>query len=184
MITVNLKVLATALTFAVAIPAAAFAVGSETDQTQPPAKTETSTKCKDGQVWDKDKKKCVDPKKSSLDDETLYHAARELAYAGQYRNALKVLSAMKNQDEPRVLNYKGYANRKAGNVKLGMSYYRQALAKDPNFILARSYMGMAYAEQGNMKEAKKQLVEISARGGRDTWAYTALKQTITSRTHY
>lgn len=178
------KSLAAALAIAVAMPAAAFAVGSETDQTKPPAKTETSTKCKDGEVWDKDKKKCVNPKKSSLDDDTLYQAARELAYAGQYRNALTVLSAMKNQDEPRVLNYKGYANRKAGNVKLGMSYYRQALAKDPNFILARSYMGMAYVEQGNVKEANKQLLEIRERGGSNTWAYTALKQTIASKTRY
>ncbi len=178
------KSLAAALAIAVAMPAAAFAVGSETDQTQPPAKTETSTKCKDGEVWDKDKKKCVNPKKSSLDDDTLYNAARELAYARQYRNALTVLSAMKNQDEPRVLNYKGYANRKAGNVKLGMSYYQQALAKDPNFILARSYMGMAYVEQGNMKEAKHQLYEIRERGGSNTWAYTALKQTIASKTRY
>ncbi|WP_442966672.1 tetratricopeptide repeat protein [Rhizobium sp. C1] len=180
----NFKMLAATLAIAVAMPAAAFAVGSETDQTKPPAKTETSTKCKDGEVWDKDKKKCVNPKKSSLDDDTLYQAARELAYAGQYRNALKVLSAMKNQDEPRVLNYKGYANRKAGNMKLGMNYYRQALAKDPNFILARSYMGMAYVEQGNVKEANKQLLEIRERGGSNTWAYTALKQTIASKTRY
>ena len=178
------KSLAAALAIAVAMPAAAFAVGSETDQTKPPAKTETSTKCKDGEVWDKDKKKCVNPKKSSLDDDTLYNAARELAYAGQYNNALKVLSSMKNQNEARVLNYKGYASRKAGNMKVGMGYYQQALAKDPNFILARSYMGMAYVEQGNMKEANKQLVEISARGGKDTWAYTALKQTIASKTRY
>ncbi len=184
MIMLNIKAVAAALALAVAMPAAAFAVGSETDQTQPPAKTETSTKCKDGEVWDKDKKKCVNPKKSSLDDDTLYQAARELAYVGQYNSALKVLSAMKNQNEARVLNYKGYANRKAGNVKLGMNYYQQALAKDPNFILARSYMGMAYVEQGNMKEANKQLHEIRERGGRNTWAYTALKQTIASKTRY
>ncbi|MCD2173762.1 tetratricopeptide repeat protein [Rhizobium sp. C4] len=184
MTTFNFKTIAAALALAVAMPAAAFAVGSETDQTKPPAKTETSTKCKDGEVWDKEKKACVNPKKSSLDDDTLYQAARELAYAGQYRNALTVLSAMKNQNEPRVLNYKGYANRKAGNVKVGMNYYQQALAKDPNFILARSYMGMAYVEQGNMKEANHQLIEIRERGGSNTWAYNALKQTIASKTHY
>jgi Flp pilus assembly protein TadD len=184
MIMLNIKAVAAALALAVAMPAAAFAVGSETDQTQPPAKTETSTKCKDGEVWGKDKKKCVNPKKSSLDDDTLYQAARELAYAGQYNNALNVLSAMKKQNEARVLNYKGYANRKAGNVKLGMNYYQQALAKDPNFILARSYMGMAYVEQGNMKEANKQLLEIRERGGSNSWAYTALKQTIATKTRY
>ena len=180
----NLRPALIALIVSAALPVSAFAVGSQTDNTNPPAKTENTTKCKDGKVWDKNKKKCVNPKSASLDDDTLYQAAREMAYAKQYENALKVLAAMKHQDEARVLNYKGYANRKAGRFEVGMNYYHQALAKDPNFILARSYMGMAYAEQGNLKEASQQLVEIRNRGGANTWAYEALKESIDHKVSY
>jgi Flp pilus assembly protein TadD len=183
-LTRNLRHYAAAFLLTAAFPLQALAVATQTDNTQPPAKTETTTKCKDGQVWDKAKEKCVDPKKSELDDNTLYNAARELAYAHQYENALTVLSAMKEQDSPRVLNYKGFNNRKAGRMEIGMRYYKQALAIDPNFILARSYMGMAYVEQGDFKDAGAQLIEIRDRGGKDTWAYRALKDTINGKTVY
>ena len=55
-----------------------------------------------------------------------------------------------------------------------------ALDADPDYPLARSYMGMGLAAEGDLSGAKVQLAEISARGERGNWAYFALKQAITS----
>jgi predicted Zn-dependent protease len=156
----------------------AFAAGTETDDTAPPPKTQTTTKCTDGKIWDKDKKECVKPKKSSFNDDQLFQAAREFAYAGQYDNAIKVLHLARNQDDPRILNYLGYSNRKAGRMQVGMNYYHQALQKDENYILARSYMGQALLQQGDEQAARVQLVEIRDRGGENTWAYRSLLQSL------
>lgn len=118
-------------------------------------------------------------KKSQRDiDDTLYEAAREFAYAGQYENALRALHAASDQEDPRILNYLGYNTRKLGNMQLGMSYYKKALQKDENYILARSYMGQALIEQGDIEGARVQLVEIRDRGGENTWAYRALLQSL------
>lgn len=157
---------------------AAFAAGEETDGTQPPPKTETTTKCTDGKVWDKKKKECVKADQSGFNDDDLYKAAREFAYAGQYENAIRVLQLASNQNDPRILNYLGYSNRKAGRMELGMSFYKKALQADENYILARSYMGQALIEQGDVNAAKVQLVEIRDRGGENTWAYRSLLQAL------
>lgn len=170
-----MKILTTSL-LALSIATSAFAAGS--DSSTPPKPTETTKTCTDGKVFDQRSKQCVVAKDSKLDDDKLYEAARELAYAGQYENALDVLDAAADQNAPRILTYKGFASRKAGDLEAGMSYYHAALAIDPNFILARSYMGQALAGAGDLRGAKAQLAEIKARGGRDTWAYASLKQTL------
>lgn len=154
------------------------------DTTTPPEPTKTTTECTDGKVYDEEKKECVEPKKTGMSDDILFKAARELAYAGQYENSLKVLDAVRDQNSARILNYRGYANRKAGRMELGMSYYRQALQADENYILARSYMGQALIEQGEIEEAKVQLIEIRDRGGEQTWAYRALLQSLGGVSQY
>jgi len=174
----SLRSLALAASFIIAASSSAFAIGDESDETKPPPKTETTTKCADGKVWDAKRKECVVPKKNSFNDDDLYKAAREFAYAGQYDNALTVLRLANNQNDPRILNYLGYANRKAGRMELGMSYYRKALQADENYILARSYMGQALVEQGDVQGARVQLVEIRDRGGEQTWAYRSLLQAL------
>lgn len=155
---------------------AVMAAGEDTSA--PPKKTKTTSECTDGKVWDAKKNACVNAKKSELGDDILFQAARELAYAGQYENSIKVLGAVKDQQSARVLNYLGYANRKAGRMELGMQYYKRALQADENYILARSYMGQALIEQGRVEEARVQLVEIRDRGGENTWAYRALLQSL------
>ncbi|TCN32386.1 tetratricopeptide repeat protein [Sinorhizobium americanum] len=155
---------------------AALAVGD--DNSAPPKKTKTTTQCKDGKVWDAKRNRCVDAKRSDLSDDVLFDAARELAYAGQYENAIKVLGAMNEQQSARVLNYLGYSNRKAGRMELGMQYYKRAIQADENYILARSYMGQALVEQGRVEEARAQLVEIRDRGSEGTWAYQALLESL------
>ncbi|MNT72789.1 hypothetical protein D3C72_2114230 [compost metagenome] len=59
-----------------------------------------------------------------------------------------------------------------------MQYYKRALQADENYILARSYMGQALIEQGQVEDARVQLVEIRDRGGEDTWAYRSLLQSL------
>ena len=153
-----------------------FAAGS--DSTAPPVKTETTQKCKDGKIWDVKKKKCVEAQSGALTDDDLYNAARELAYDGQYNHALHVLAAAANQNDPRILNYKGFSLRKSGHYTEGMAFYQAALKIDPNYILARSYMGQAMISEGDFVGAREQLIQIADRGGKDSWAYTALNKAL------
>ncbi|MEL6521938.1 MAG: tetratricopeptide repeat protein [Pseudomonadota bacterium] len=164
------------LILALIAPVAAMAAGSDDDS--PPKSTKTTTVCKTGFVYDDKIKKCVAPKESSLNDDQLYQAARELAYAGRFEDALLTLAAMSDQTESRVLTYYGFAHRKAGRIATGMSYYRSALRADPDNLLARSYMGQGLLASGNVKAARAQLQEIRARGGRETWAEVSLRQAI------
>ena len=193
---------------AVSLTALSAARAADSDTTTPPVATETTTTCTDGKIWNEEKKECVAPedlkpaetkteekpadgtpteekakeeeqKKTERQiDDKLYEAAREFAYAGQHENALRALRAAYNQEDPRILNYMGYNTRKLGNMQLGMTYYKRALQKDENYILARSYMGQALIEQGDVEGARVQLVEIRDRGGENTWAYRALLQSL------
>ena len=74
--------------------------------------------------------------------------------------------------------YLGLAHRKLGETARGMAYYQAALTANPDNLLARSYLGQAYAEAGDMVLARTELSEIRARGGRGTWAETALRLTL------
>lgn len=177
----------------VASPSVAFAAGGggssggssgNGGSSEPPVKTETTTKCKNGKIWSVQKKMCVKAQKNSFNDDQLYDAARELAYDGQYDNAIHILRLASNQQDPRILNYLGFANRKAGRIDIGMQYYRQALKINPNYIMARSYMGEALLLQGDREGARVQLVEIRDRGGENTWAYRALLQALNGYSAY
>ena len=170
------------LAAALILPTAAFAAGS-TDSS-PPKPTETTKVCKDGKIWDKKTKSCVNAQESRLDDDTRYAAVRELAYAGKYADALNVLAAMSDQSESRVLTYYGFTHRKAGRVDLGMKYYQAALKTDPDNILARSYMGQGLVASGDLEGARVQLVEIEARGGKWDWPGTSLRLAIQSGKTY
>ncbi|MDU8944982.1 tetratricopeptide repeat protein [Ovoidimarina sediminis] len=161
-----------------ALPTLAWAVGG--DDAAPPKPTPTTTECTGGQIWDADSKTCVAPKDARFDDDTLYDAARELAYAGQYGAAIAALQAMSDPQDDRVLTYLGFAHRKSGDHAAGMAYYRQALARNPDNLLARSYMGQAFVETSDVHLARAELREIRARGGRMTWAWVSLDQAIRS----
>ncbi len=167
---------ALAASVATSVAGLAFAAGS--DSTEPPKPTETTTVCTDGMVWDEKAKACLKVKAGLLTDDEIYTAARELAYDGQYDHALAVLDAAADQQDPRILNYKGFANRKAGRAEEGMAFYQAALTIDPDYILARSYMGQAMIAEGDIGGAHGQLTEISARGGKGTWAYASLEKAL------
>lgn len=137
-------------------------------------------KCKKGEVVKKvgNVKKCVKVETGILPDEDLYQQGRILAKAGEYEWALQVLAAIENQNDPRVLNYTGYSNRKAGRLEIAITYYRKALAIDPNFVLAREYLGEGYVAAGRIDLAKIELGEIKVRVGTGSEEYRDLAKAI------
>lgn len=170
------------LALALVLPGIALAAGSDSESAPEP--TKTTTECKKTEVWDEKTQTCVDAQSGQLDNDTLFGAVRELAYAGRADDALVVLSAMTEGQTDRVLTYLGFANRKAGNVEVGMQYYEQALIQNPDNILARSYMGQALVEMGEMELANLQLDEIVARGGAGGWPEAALRTAIQTGVTY
>ncbi|MCX7888164.1 MAG: tetratricopeptide repeat protein [Rhodobacteraceae bacterium] len=165
------------LTATLAFPEGVFAAGSS-DDSDPPAKTETTTKCDEGLVWDEEKKECVKPDDQSLNDDERFRAVREYAYYGAPEAGLAVLASMTEGDTDRVMTYRGFLNRKAGDIETGMMWYARALEVNPDNLLARSYRGQAFVEQGRLDLARLELAEIVARGGTGGWPERALRQAI------
>jgi tetratricopeptide (TPR) repeat protein len=165
---------------------AAFAAGGGSSGGGSSGSANPVLHCKKGEVVKKVKvsdawvKKCVKVESGILPDEDLYQQGRLLAKAGQYDWALQVLAAIQNQNDPRVLNYTGYSNRKAGRLEIGITYYRKALAIDPNFVLAREYLGEGYVAAGKIDLAQIQLSEIKNRAGVDSEEYKDLSKAITT----
>lgn len=123
---------------------------------------------------------CVKISSGILPDDELYVQGRELAKDGEYEWALEVLGAIKDQNQPRVLNYTGYANRKAGRLDVGIGYYQKALTIDPNYVLAREYLGEGYVKAGKIGLAEEQLAEIQKRCGITCEEYKDLSEAITT----
>ena len=97
---------------------------------------------------------------------------------------MKTLARAKNQNDPRILTYYGYTNRKLGNIDVAMDYYNRAISADANNLLARSYMGQGLVQEGKLEEARAQLIEIRDRGGKGTYAYEALYEALKSGSTY
>jgi tetratricopeptide (TPR) repeat protein len=136
---------------------------------------------KDGKTVKKDGKTvkvCVKVESGVLPDAELYEQGRALAKQGHYDWALEVLAAIENQNDPHVLNYIGYSNRKAGRLEIGITFYRKALAIDPDFVLAREYLGEGYVAVGRIDLAKTELAEIARRCGTDCEEYKDLFEAI------
>lgn len=170
------------LAIALTVPALAFAAGGGSSSAPKPS--ETTKSCTGGKVWDKGSKSCVQASNDLLDDDTLYGAVREFAYAGQYDNAQAALAAMSDQSDDRVLTYWGFTHRKKGDTATAMQYYHQAIAQNPQNILARSYMGQALVEQGDLVGARQQLKAIADAGGQGSWAEASLYGAIKTGTTY
>lgn len=164
----------------IAIPGLAFAASDDA----PPKPTNTTKSCKGVKVWDSATQKCVTPKDASLDSDILYDAARELAYAGRIDDAQGVLRAIANQTDDRVLTYWGFTHRKLGNLELANVFYDRAITQNPDNILARSYMGQGFVEQGRIDDAIAQWHEIKDRDGTGSWAEASLREAIRTGTTY
>ena len=147
----------------------AFSAGSDSGGSTP--------ECEAGKVWDKDQQKCV-AKSSRLDDDSIYEYGQMLAKAGRYGEAIEVLSLAADKSDPRILNYLGYSHRKQGRVEVGLGYYEEALKANPDYTLAREYMGEAYIQLGDVASARNQLSEIEKRCGTGCGEYVELAKHI------
>jgi tetratricopeptide (TPR) repeat protein len=162
---------ALALTFGAASITPAFAMdsGGSSDSNPKP-------KCKKNEVVKKGK--CVPKHHGVLPDEDLYQQGRNLALAGEYDWEIGVLELVSNKKDPRVLNYIGYSHRKAGRFEEAFGYYHKALEIDPNFVLAREYLGEGYVATGRVDLARAQLNEIASRCGTTCEEYQELAEHI------
>ncbi len=170
---IRITALGVAALLALATPALAAGGGGGSGGDSP-----SEQNCKKGEVWNKTKKKCVKAQGGVLPDEDLYQQGRALAKLGQYDWALTVLSTVQNKQDPRVLNYMGYSHRKAGRLEIGITYYRQALAIDPNFNLAREYLGEGYIAAGRVDLAQAELAAIEKSCGKACEEYRELSAAI------
>lgn len=136
--------------------------------------------CKKGEVWSAAKNKCVKKQSGVLPDEELYQQGRALAREGHYDWAIEVLALVQNQRDPRVLNYTGYSHRKAGRLDIGITYYQHALAIDPNFNLAREYLGEGYIAAGRVDLAMNELSAIAKSCGIACEEYKKLSLAISA----
>lgn len=128
---------------------------------------------KGGSAW----QSCVGPAAAGLSDADLFYAGYWMARLGRYDAAIGYLSAAKAPDA-RTLTYLGFATRKAGNVERAFGYYDKALALDPDFVVARAYLGEALVTVGDVPAARRQLAEIARRCGANCAAYDELARHI------
>lgn len=134
--------------------------------------------CAAGQRWSKYNGACVKKRSSQLSDRDLYKEARWLIENDKFAEARDVLFTMRDQEDPKVLNYIGFTTRKLGDVEKGIGYYLKALAKDPNLNIAREYLGEGYLQKGDLAAAKAQLAEIAKRCGKPCPEYEVLAEAI------
>jgi tetratricopeptide (TPR) repeat protein len=125
----------------------------------------------------KDKPACK-PKRGEANDDEIYNAGYWMAREGKYAEALSVFKMAADQDDPRILTGLGFATRKLGNVDAAFAYYEQALARDPNLVLTRAYLGEAFISKGDVASAEGQLGEIARRCGTACEAYVQLSSHI------
>ncbi|WP_436638308.1 tetratricopeptide repeat protein [Microbaculum sp. FT89] len=134
--------------------------------------------CPRGQIFDGRTGQCIKQSSTTIDDTSRYTYGSWLARTGRYGEAIEVLSLVENKDDPRVLNYLGYANRQLGRFEVGLGFYRQALAADPDYVKAREYLGEAYLVLDRPALAREQLREIGMRCGTGCEEYALLAEAI------
>jgi Flp pilus assembly protein TadD len=139
----------------------------------------TTPTCKKGEIWNKKSGKCEKQSSANVDDHNRADYAYSLAKQGRYQEALAVLDTVKNQNDPEVLNYRGYATRKLGRTDEGISYYLRSVAAAPRYAKVREYLGEAYLIKGQRPLAEEQLASIRSICGTQCEEYKDLHQAIT-----
>lgn len=170
----SIRLVALAAVVGIAMPLSAFGAGGGDSDSY-----NNNKKCSNDKVWDKRQKKCVVPKKGALDDDSIYEAGRDLAYAGRYDQAIDVLTLASDRNDKRILNFLGFSHRKAGRLDVGIGYYLQAIEEDPNYTLVREYYGEALLVKGDVDAARAELATIETICGTQTCeAYEGLAEAI------
>jgi tetratricopeptide (TPR) repeat protein len=125
-------------------------------------------------------KKCTNGLIEDTADQGLFYAGYWLARTGQYAEALEYLNKAQVKDE-RILTYIGFATRKLGDHDTAMGFYARALAMNPNYTVARAYLGEAHLERGDAAKARAELAEIARRCGTTCVEYKELESEIAKR---
>ncbi len=118
-------------------------------------------------------KACVGVASAAMSDTELFYAGYWLARSGQYMEALRYLKLAKFPDA-RVLTYIGFATRKLGDVEAALPLYAKALDLNPNYSVARAYLGEAYLTKNEPEKARGELAEIEKRCGKTCAEYADL----------
>jgi len=113
----------------------------------------------------KDNPKCKTKNHQDLSDDELYHAGYWLARRGEYSAAIEMLRKSRDMTAARVQTYIGFSLRKLGAWDEALKHYDRALTIDPDYVVARAYLGEAMLEQGDISRAKAELDEIERRCG-------------------
>ncbi len=116
---------------------------------------------------------CVGQARAEMPSNEAFYAGYWLAKSGRYEEALRYLTLASDQDA-RVLTYIGFATRKLGDVEAALPYYRRAIGLNPNYAVARAYLGDAYLSKGEPANAKGELAEIERRCGASCAEYAEL----------
>jgi tetratricopeptide (TPR) repeat protein len=107
---------------------------------------------------------CVGAARDGLSDAEAFYAGYWLAREGRYAEALSYLRLPKVPDA-RVLTYIGFATRRLGDVDGALPYYARALSLDPDYAVARAYLGEAHLARAELGHARAELAEIGRRCG-------------------
>ena len=158
------------LLLGLAIPASAPAVAQGKGEPQ-------ANKCDKLKKGSPEWKRCTGTSHGDLNDQDLYYAGYWLARTGQYDEALSYLTRARVQDE-RILTYIGFATRKRGDINSALSFYDRALTMNPNYTVARAYLGEAYLGLGQRAKAVHELQEIERRCGTACPEYAELKAAL------
>ena len=177
--------LAASLALLPATSIAASSGGGGGSSNSMPTPSPKNMKCKKGEVVrtvtmnGMKKKKCVKATAGIIPADEMYEQGNALALGGDYDWALEVL-ALADQNDPRVLNMQGYSHRKSGRLDVAVSYYKQALAMNPNSGRAREYLGVVLRRAARYSSGKAQLAEIGKRCGMTCEEYMDLSKAISA----
>lgn len=120
---------------------------------------------------------CVSQAKAGTSSADLFYAGYWLARTGKYEEALGYLT-LADKNDPRVVTYIGFATRKLGDVDAALPFYQRALQLNPNYSVARAYMGEAFLQKNEPAKAKAELAEIATRCGTGCAEYLDLASHI------
>lgn len=143
-----------------------------------PAPAPAPTQCEKFKKGSKEWKKCVGQVRDDMSDDELYYAGYWLTRSGEHQAALAYLERARNKDA-RILTYIGYTTRKLGDRDAAMGYYARALAMNPDYTVARAYLGEALLDMGRTADAKAELSEIARRCGTTCPEHQELAAAIT-----
>lgn len=163
--------------FAAAVVLSSFSVSVSPTRAAPEITPPDFKNCDKLKKGSPEWKKCTSSHREDMSDQELYYAGYWLAHTGQYQDALSFLTQVRSPDE-RVLTYIGFATRKLGDHATAMGYYTRALTLNPNYTIARSYMGEALITIGRIDQARDELAQIGKRCGATCSEYLALAKAL------